>query len=67
MMIRAREDDAAKKSRDTVKELEAYCAPQSLHSLIFENNELISDEYPDSDSCARVQANARTGRCSALV
>jgi hypothetical protein len=27
MMIRAREDDAAKKSRDTVKELEAYCAP----------------------------------------
>jgi hypothetical protein len=26
MMIRAREDDASKKSRDTVKEIEAYCA-----------------------------------------
>ena len=25
MMIRAREDDASKKSRETVKELEAYC------------------------------------------
>ena len=29
-MIRAREEDASKKSRETVKELEAYCAPLNV-------------------------------------
>jgi hypothetical protein len=45
MMIRAREDDASKKSRDTVKEIEAYCAAALLFSLCVRGGKLRCNSF----------------------
>ncbi len=62
-MVRAREDDAPVKSRDTVKDLEAYCAisPFEMHLLFMTHRTMILFLL------MRGQASAPTAPCNARL